>query len=83
MLITRSNADALLDAGRIEIAMATGRWQSVRRNGATQTWKRDAARLRIPLKHGFRSTLAITEVDFRNGPAGDALNPAHFRVMEA
>lgn len=82
MLITRSNVDALLDAGRIEIAMRNGNWWRVRRNGATQTWKRDAARIRIPLKFGFRGTGAVTEADFRSGPAGDALNPDHFRVAE-
>jgi len=32
--------------------------------GAVKTWKRDASRIRVPLKHGLRSYDAITEIDF-------------------
>ena len=78
--ITVSNIDALLDAGEIEVAMANGNWWKVRRNGATKRWKRDASRIRTPLKMGFRGTACVTELDFRHGPNGDALNPDHFRI---
>lgn len=75
--ITRENIDALLDAGRIEVAMRSGAWWSIRRNGATRTWKRDAERVYLPIKYGFRMTTAITEADFRkNG----ALDPSEYRV---
>ena len=33
----------------------------VRRNGKTQTWKRDADRFRIPIKHGLYSYGEITQ----------------------
>jgi hypothetical protein len=35
--------------------MGRGVWWRVRRNGKTQTWKRDPERFRIPLKAGLRS----------------------------
>ena len=62
--ITRDNVDSLLDAGQIEIAMRNGRWWRIRRNGKTQTWKRDANRIRIPFKMGLYGHGAITEADF-------------------
>ena len=36
------------------------RW---RRNGATQTWKRQPERFRIPVKYGLRSYGQITEAE--------------------
>jgi len=34
---------------------------SVRRSGETQTWKRDAARFRVPVKYGLYESFEITE----------------------
>lgn len=62
--ITRENVNALLDAGAIETLMTNGRWWRIRRNGRTQTWKRDANRVRIPFKVGLYEYGAITETDF-------------------
>ena len=67
--ITRANIDTLLDANRLEVAMANGRWWRIRRNGATKRWKRDPARIYIPYKAGMYTYGAITESDF-NGAAG-------------
>lgn len=79
--ITRDNIDALLDAGRLEIAMASGNWWRLRRNGATKRWVRDASRIRVPMKMSFRGTVAVTEMDFRHVVDGVVcLNPAHFRA---
>jgi hypothetical protein len=36
-------------------------------SGAIQLWKRDANRIRVPLKHGLYAYDAITESDFRDG----------------
>ena len=33
----------------------------VRRSGATQTWKRDPARFRVPVKYGLYESFEITE----------------------
>ena len=77
--ITRANIDALLDAHKIEVAMKGGwrsRWWTIRRNGATQRWKRDANRIRIPFKAVIYSYGAITETDFVNG----VLNENFYRI---
>jgi hypothetical protein len=37
------------------------RW---RVNGAVKTWKRDASRIRVPLKHGLYSFAALVDTDF-------------------
>jgi hypothetical protein len=48
----------------------------LRRNGNTQTWKRDPSRIRVPVKAGLRApTGAITETDF--GSDGILLNFRH------
>jgi hypothetical protein len=65
--ITRDNIDQLLDAGMIEAATTHGKWWKLRRNGETKRWKRDASRIRIPVKAGFRDTTAIDESNFING----------------
>lgn len=65
MPITRENVDKLLDAGNIECAMRNGNWWSIRRNGATKHWKRDASRIYIPFKMGYYGYGNITETDFR------------------
>jgi hypothetical protein len=80
--ITRDNVDALLDSGRLEVAMHNGNWWKLRRNGQTKKWARDASRIRIPLKMGFRGTTDVDESHFGYGPNGDALNPSHFRIAE-
>lgn len=74
--IRRMDVDALLDAGQIYTAMANGNWWQIRRNGQTRTWKRDAQRLAIPFKAGFKSYGKITESDFR---LGGVLSPDLFR----
>lgn len=79
--ITRANVDALLDAGLIECAMTNGKWLTIRRNGATKRWKKDANRIYIPFKVGFRGYGQITETDFIGNCPG-ALNPSHFRKVE-
>lgn len=75
--ITRANIDALLDAGAIEAAMTSGRWWRIRRNGATRRWKRDADRIRVPIKCGFRTCGAIVEHDFL---VDGTLDTDHYRV---
>ena len=37
------------------------RVENWRRNGATQTWKRDPERFRVPVKYGLRGYGALTE----------------------
>ena len=75
--LTRANVRKLLDARCLEAAMRNGRWWEMRANGATQTWKRDASRIRIPFKVGLKECGAITEDHF--GPDG-TLRPEFFRV---
>ena len=71
--ITRNNVDSLLDAGMIEVRMSrdlsdgSPRYWRIRRNGKTQTWKRDANRVRIPYKYGMYGYGVITETDFVEG----------------
>lgn len=36
-------------------------------NGAVQTWKRDANRIRVPLKHGLYTYGVLETGDFYNG----------------
>lgn len=50
-----------LDGGFLWARMTSGRYWKLRRNGRTQTWKRDTARFRIPVKCGFRTYGEITE----------------------
>lgn len=64
--ITRADVEAILDAGRIEVAVGNGKWWSIRRNGQTKTWKSQPGRIRIPYKYGFRGYGAITTWDFIN-----------------
>jgi hypothetical protein len=47
--------------------MQNGNWWTIRRNGATRTWKRNPARLRIPYKMGLYGYGAIDGGDFRDG----------------
>jgi hypothetical protein len=36
-------------------------------NGAVKTWKTDANRIRVPLKHGLYAYDALTEAEFTDG----------------
>ena len=62
--VTRANIDKLLDARQIECAMNSGKWWSIRRNGATRRWKRDTSRIYVPFKYGMYGYGNITEADF-------------------
>ncbi len=64
VIVTRANVDALLDGGCLQAAMTGGRWWTIRRNGATRKWKRDARRIAIPHKMGMYGYGTITENDF-------------------
>jgi len=61
--LTRIEIERLLDTGKLEVAMRNGNWWRIRRNGKTQTWKRDPSRFRIPIKAGLRATGAIDSLD--------------------
>lgn len=50
-----------LKIGDILLDSANKRWKV---NGQVQTWKRNAARIRVPLKHGLYVYAYITEADF-------------------
>jgi hypothetical protein len=76
---TRANFESLLDSGRLECLMSSGRWWRIRRNGKTQTWKRNPAAIRVPFKMGLRGHGAIVESDFL---ADGTLNPAFYRVVD-
>lgn len=75
-MITRHNIDQTLDQGRLEGLGVNGKWYRLRRNGQTRRWKRDPSRIYIPVKWGFRQTLAITERDF----APDGTLSTNFRA---
>lgn len=62
--ITRQNIDELLDTHKLYAAIQNGRWYAMRRNGATKRWKRDASRIYVPFKFGFKGYGTITEADF-------------------
>ena len=59
-----------LSHGCLWIKMANGRYWRLRRNGATQRWKRDANRFRIPVKAGMYAYSEITN-DTVIGPPWD------------
>jgi hypothetical protein len=85
--ITHENINALIDARQVYAAMRNGAWWQLRRNGQTQTWKRDARRFRIPVKAGLKACYAITEtdlirIDCENGDSVMALNPDNFRHVD-
>ena len=64
--------EAALDARCIEVLCFDGKWRTIRRNGATQRWKRDPTRFRIPVKLGFNAYSAITNAD---------LGKCHHRIV--
>lgn len=63
MNYTLAQIEKLLDSGNLEAEMNNGRYWTIRRNGATKTWKRDAARFRIPIKAGLRACGSIETLD--------------------
>lgn len=75
--ITRENVDQLLDTHQLQVHMKSGAWWECRRNGATRRWKRDATRIYVPFKYGFKFYGNITEADFR--PDG-SLDLLYYRV---
>lgn len=62
-MITLEEAKAL-EYGDILIDKTGHRWKV---NGQVKTWKRDADRIRVPLKHGLYAYGALTEFDFTAG----------------
>lgn len=74
--ITRDNFEDLLDRGQMEIAMKSGKWWAIRRNGKTRRWKREPSRIYVPFKCGMKIYGNITELHFR--PDGQ-LDPTLFR----
>ncbi len=79
--ITRHNVDALLDSGRLEIAMRNGNWWQLRRNGATKRWKMDPERVRVPVKAGIRVYDVIATYERDLPPTGGhTFSSRHIRV---
>jgi hypothetical protein len=76
--VTRSNIDQILDSRQLYVALKNGRWWQARRNGATKTWKKDASRVYIPFKYGFKGYGQITETYFHDG----ILDQSLFRHVE-
>lgn len=76
--LTRANVEAYLDAGQLYVQMANGRWWRIRRNGRTQTWKRDATRFRIPIKAGLKSCGDISDANV----LGQYIDPSHIRHVD-
>lgn len=54
--------ERFLDQGMLYANMG-GKWWLLRRNGATQRWKRDPLRFRLPVKAGLKSCHSITPRD--------------------
>jgi len=50
-----------LDAGTLFVAMASGRWWRLRRNGKTRTWKTRPDEWAIPVKYGLKGYTTITQ----------------------
>lgn len=61
--MSRETIETALDAGKVEVAMNSGRWWRLRRNGKTQTWKTRPGEFRIPVKAGLRACGEITDVN--------------------
>jgi hypothetical protein len=68
--VTREAFEAALDSGLLQtkIVRREGeRWYDCRRNGRTQTWKRDPARFEIPLKFRFKDHIRVKSEHFNSG----------------
>ena len=86
-IVDRSNAESVRTVHPAESCAQTaeqgprGGWhyprtEQYRRNGRTQTWKREPARFSIPVKYGLRDAFRLTESDcygdrFHDGTAED------------
>lgn len=66
----RQAVEAALDAGRLYAEYFKGRWWQCRRNGKTQTWKRDPHRFSIPFKVGLKYYGAIDQDTLTNAYTG-------------
>jgi len=75
--VKRGEIDGLLDEGKLFVTLNNGTLQRMRRNGKSQTWKREPDRFRIPFKYGFRGYGSINEGCMSND--GDYLIPQLFR----
>jgi hypothetical protein len=71
--MNRQTIEAALDAGQLYINVGLGKYWRCRRNGATQTWKRDPSRFRIPVKAGLYKYWAIRE---------DNMSMSYWRIGE-
>jgi hypothetical protein len=63
-MITIEEAKQLQHRDRLIDSRDGARWYV---NGRIQTWKRDASRIRVPLKHGLYQYGALHDSDFTNG----------------
>ena len=83
--ITRDNIDALLDAGRLEIALVVGRWHPMSRRTVELAEPHPLGLFKVPfaLHWPFIPPTSgyLSNDSFRFGPNGDALNPQHFRIV--
>jgi hypothetical protein len=61
---------ALAD-GRLEVAMAHGRWWRARRNGKTRIWVTRPTEFSIPIKVGLKACARLTN---------DWIEGTHFRL---
>jgi len=57
-----------LDNGALYGAAGNGRFWLLRRNGKTQTWKRDKTRFRVPAKMGLKDCCQITNDTLQQWP---------------
>lgn len=62
-MLTRQQLETALDGGKLFVEMSNGRFWRARRNGRTQTWKRDPGKFRIPIKMGLRNYGELTPRD--------------------
>lgn len=68
--MNRATFETALDAGNLQtrVILRDGdRWYDCRRNGRTQTWKRDPARFEIPVKFRLKDTMRVTSDHFNRG----------------
>ncbi len=63
MRMTLDQLEAALAKGQLQVTNGKGKWYTVRRNGRTQTWKREPDRYSIPVKVGFRECFRIEPGD--------------------
>lgn len=78
--VTRQNVELLLDAGLLYANVGSGRFWKASRDGATKRWKRDASRLRLPIKCGMYVKGQITEAHF---DADGVLCAEYFKLLES